>query len=431
MGPGFDALGLALGMYLEVKLGSGEGLADGHPALVAFTSAGGEGPIAVRSQIPMGRGLGFSGAARVAGVLAALAQQDGGCTEVAELATETLARAADLEGHEDNVAASLYGGVVAVAGGRAVQVPLGLEPAIVVWVPTTKTSTDESRGRLPSSVTLADATFNIGRTALLVAALAAGDRNALRTATADRLHQDVRLASAPESRQAMNAAIDAGAWCSWLSGSGPTVAAMADPANARECRGRLAGHRPSARARPRPSGRRDRPHLSEAKDAELCGGVASGVGFARGSQPSAASKRAISSCASSRASSCMFIRAIASRVGSVSWCCADPSVTTRAASDSRPTICSVSSVSSIRRCEEGARDAVTTSRSSTTACSSTSLAMSAIGDCSSFRRVRRGSHGRTEATTRRKRRWRRAEPEGSNSQRNGAELLPRTPTRLE
>ncbi len=158
----------------------------------------------------------------------------GGCTEVTELASETLARAAVLEGHEDNVAASLYGGVVAVAGGRAVKVPLGFEPAIVVWVPTAKTSTDESRGRLPSSVTLADASFNIGRTALLVAALAAGDRNALRSATADRLHQDVRLASAPESRRAMAVAVEAGAWCSWLSGSGPTVAAMADPKTARD-----------------------------------------------------------------------------------------------------------------------------------------------------------------------------------------------------
>ena len=61
MGPGFDALGLALGMYLDVKLEKGDGLADGHPALVAFNAAGGEGPISVRSQIPMGRGLGFSG----------------------------------------------------------------------------------------------------------------------------------------------------------------------------------------------------------------------------------------------------------------------------------------------------------------------------------------------------------------------------------
>ncbi len=138
-----------------------------------------------------------------------------------------------LEGHEDNVAASLYGGVVAVAGGRAVRVPLGLEPAIVVWVPTARTSTEESRGKLPASVSLADATFNVGRTALLVAALAAGDAGALRSATADRLHQDIRLAAAPESRRAMDAAVEAGAWCSWLSGSGPTIAALVSPEEAK------------------------------------------------------------------------------------------------------------------------------------------------------------------------------------------------------
>ncbi len=232
MGPGFDALGLALGMYLEVRLAKGDALADGHPSLVAFASAGGEGPISVRSQIPMGRGLGFSGAARVAGVLAALAQQHASA-DVPALAEETLARSAVLEGHEDNVAASLYGGIVAVAGGRAVRVPLGLEPAIVVWVPTARTSTEESRGKLPASVSLADATFNVGRTALLVAAIAAGDTSALRSATADRLHQDIRLAAAPESRRAMDAAVEAGAWCAWLSGSGPTIAAMAAPADAR------------------------------------------------------------------------------------------------------------------------------------------------------------------------------------------------------
>ena len=232
MGPGFDALGLALGMYLEVRLAKGDALADGHPSLVAFASAGGEGPISVRSQIPMGRGLGFSGAARVAGVLAALAQKNDGA-DVDALADETLDRAAALEGHEDNVAASLYGGVVAVAGGTAVRVPLGLEPTIVVWVPTARTSTEESRGKLPASVSLADATFNVGRTALLVAALAAGDAAALSSATADRLHQDIRLAAAPESRRAMNAAVEAGAWCSWLSGSGPTIAALVAPDDAK------------------------------------------------------------------------------------------------------------------------------------------------------------------------------------------------------
>jgi homoserine kinase len=75
-------------------------------------------------------------------------------------------------------------------------------------------------------VPIADVTFNIGRTALLVAALAAGEVAALREATRDRVHQDVRLAAAPPSRAALEAALAAGAWASWLSGSGPTVAAM-------------------------------------------------------------------------------------------------------------------------------------------------------------------------------------------------------------
>ena len=137
------------------------------------------------------------------------------------------------ESLKKKVAASLYGGVVAVSGGRAVRVPLGLEPSIVVWVPTARTSTAESRGKLPASVSLADASFNVGSTALLVAATEAGNVDALRSATTDRLHQDIRLAAAPESRRAMDAAVDAGAWCSWLSGSGPTIAAMAAPAQAK------------------------------------------------------------------------------------------------------------------------------------------------------------------------------------------------------
>jgi homoserine kinase len=131
-----------------------------------------------------------------------------------------------LEGHADNVAASLYGGIIATAAGRAVRVPLAFDPAIVVWIPSFTTSTDESRARLGPDVRLADAVFNIGRTALLVAALAAGDVDALRSATEDRLHQDRRLTAAEPSRLALAAATDAGAWCAWLSGSGPTVAAM-------------------------------------------------------------------------------------------------------------------------------------------------------------------------------------------------------------
>jgi homoserine kinase len=103
---------------------------------------------------------------------------------------------------------------------------MSFDPAMVMWVPSFVTSTDESRTKLRAEVPMADVVFNLGRTALLVAALAAGEVSALREATRDRLHQDARLAVAEPSRRAIDAALAAGAWASWLSGSGPTVAAM-------------------------------------------------------------------------------------------------------------------------------------------------------------------------------------------------------------
>lgn len=226
-------MGMALSMHAEAGVidgdvpPSGQRIDQYHPAGVAFRRAGGEGELWVCSPIPVGRGLGFSGAVRVAGVVAAHAQRHGSDPDrlVAEL-PRMLALATELEGHADNVAASLFGGIVATADGRAVRIPLAFDPAVVVWIPSFTTSTDESRTKLGSEVALSDAVFNIGRTALLVAALAAGDTGALRVATQDRLHQDRRLAAAEPSRTALQAALDAGAWCSWLSGSGPTVAAM-------------------------------------------------------------------------------------------------------------------------------------------------------------------------------------------------------------
>lgn len=232
LGPGFDALGMALDLHAEVgTMAAGpvprraivEG--DGHPAVVAFRAGGGTGELWVRSPIPSGRGLGFSGAMRIGGLVAAFAQRGFDVTDAATR-TEILAIAERLEGHADNVAASLHGGVVATAGGRVVDVPLALDPVVLAWVPPSTTSTDVSRGRLPASVSYADAAFNVGRTALLVAALAAGDVAALRTATEDRLHQEVRFAAAPGSRDALEAGLAAGAWCGWLSGSGPTVALL-------------------------------------------------------------------------------------------------------------------------------------------------------------------------------------------------------------
>jgi homoserine kinase len=101
-----------------------------------------------------------------------------------------------------------------------------------VWVPAHQTLTDHARAALPAQVPFADAVFNLGRTALLVAALVTGDVEALRDATADRLHQDTRLSRAAGSAAAIRAALDAGAWAAWLSGSGPSVAALCAPADA-------------------------------------------------------------------------------------------------------------------------------------------------------------------------------------------------------
>lgn len=237
LGPGFDALGMALSLHAEMGLHRGGELPEGaravdrhHPGAVAFAELGGTGALWERCSIPAGRGLGFSGAVRVAGGVLAVAQRRGELD--ADGRAEVMEAVARLEGHPDNVAASLYGGVVVAAGGRVVPVRLGFDPAIVVWVPSFVTRTDESRKALPATVPLADAAFNLGRVALLVAALGDGDVGSLRIATEDRLHQPVRLAAAEPSRAAMAAAVDAGAWCSWLSGSGPTVAAMCAMADA-------------------------------------------------------------------------------------------------------------------------------------------------------------------------------------------------------
>lgn len=237
LGPGFDTLGMALTLYAEI--GSVDGADVGsvpegarpidqhHPATIAHRRAGGSGSLWERCSIPAGRGMGYSGAVRVGGVLLAMAQQaDGAFVPSTDDLHAALVLAAELEGHADNVAASLYGGVVATADGRVVQVPLAIDPAIVVWIPSTVTKTDESRRALGAPVAFDDVVFNLGRLAVLVAALAAGDVDALRLGVQDRVHQPARLAHAGPSRDAIQAATDAGAWASWLSGSGPTVATM-------------------------------------------------------------------------------------------------------------------------------------------------------------------------------------------------------------
>jgi homoserine kinase len=240
LGPGFDALGMALSLYLVAGVDGESSPLEGarvvdshHPAQVAFVETGGTGSLWVASRIPMGRGLGFSGAARVAGVVASHAQRNGiGAASFDSAKRSILHLTTAMEGHPDNVAASLYGGVTASASGEVVCLPLGVDPAIVAWVPETQTSTEKSRTSIPAQIALKDVIFNIGHTALVMGALASGDTSVMRAAFTDRLHQDVRLAAAPTSKAALEAALSTSAWAAWLSGSGPTVAVMCDRAEA-------------------------------------------------------------------------------------------------------------------------------------------------------------------------------------------------------
>jgi len=245
LGPGFDGVGMALSIHAAVGVmdldpmpDRAKVVDDHHPATIAYRAAGGSGAVWVRSDIPMGRGLGFSGAVRVGGALCG-AVESGANPDDDSTRQHVLDVTAGLEGHADNVAASLLGGVVGTNGHRASRVPLGCELAVVVWIPDFTTSTSESRTKLPSTVAFNDAVFNVTHTALLLAALASGDLASLAEATADRLHQDARLAKAAPSRRALDAMRDAGAIAVWLSGSGPTVACFARPAEAERVAGAL------------------------------------------------------------------------------------------------------------------------------------------------------------------------------------------------
>ena len=127
------------------------------------------------------------------------------------------------------------------------RIPLARELAVVVWIPEGETATASARRLLPEQVTFDDAVFNVGRTALLVAALAAGAVDAMRVATEDRLHQNRRLARARDTRVAIDAMLDAGAFAAWLSGSGPIGRGVRRPRRRGDA-SRPRSRRPAARS---------------------------------------------------------------------------------------------------------------------------------------------------------------------------------------
>ncbi len=247
LGPGFDCLALALALYNTAELSLTEGQTrvevegegadvlphdDHHLTLQAARralEALGRRPagfhLRARNAIPPASGLGSSAAAVVAGLVAANALAGGG------LSTEDLlALATELEGHADNAAAALLGGLTAVApDGRpplARRLPCA-DLKVAVALPQVRLRTAEMRRALPEKVPLADAAFNLGRTVLVVEALRQGDYDLLARALEDRLHQPYRAPFIPGFGRAVAAARGAGAAAVALSGAGPALVAFA------------------------------------------------------------------------------------------------------------------------------------------------------------------------------------------------------------
>ena len=228
LGPGFDTLALALSLYVEVEAeesdtfqvsahGEGSGLAatSNHlGAQVAMRVLGhSDVRLTIRSQIPLGRGLGSS-AAFASACAAALGAKD------------PFEIASGFDGHPENAAASVFGGFVTATavGSKLICNRLGVDPdlAVVTVIPVIELATKTARGVLPESVSFRDATFNLGRMGLLVAGIA--DLSLLvPEATQDKLHQSYRSALFPKSNDVMAALINSGAIASCWSGAGPTI----------------------------------------------------------------------------------------------------------------------------------------------------------------------------------------------------------------
>ena len=245
LGPGFDAFGLALGLYDELEVRAvdqgltvrvdGEGATEVprdsshlvvrslHTALDMLGRPVDGLELRCVNRIPHGRGLGSSAAAIVGGVLAAF-----GLTGSPVDHERVLRLAARIEGHPDNVAACVYGGFTIAwndaDGGRAVR--LEPDPAIsaVAYVPPDPLSTEQARGLLPDTVAHADAAANAGRAALLATAVTSRP-DLLLLATEDRLHQQYRAPAMPDSA-ALVGELRAAGVPAVVSGAGPTVLAL-------------------------------------------------------------------------------------------------------------------------------------------------------------------------------------------------------------
>lgn len=227
LGPGFDVLGAALSLHLELEVqetgsfgvtSDVEVPADRSNLVVrAFEhlhpADGFE--FRINSGIPLSRGLGSSAAAIVAGLLAA--------DHIFELDADVMSLAAELEGHPDNVAAALNGGFVVCDGSKVhrFEPPMGLEAVLVI--PDQGVDTVAARAALPTTVPLADAIFNVAHAATLMLGLANSDWELIGEGLRDRLHQPARAEMYPRSAALLERAESIGALGATISGAGPSV----------------------------------------------------------------------------------------------------------------------------------------------------------------------------------------------------------------
>lgn len=247
LGPGFDVFGLALQLYSTVTLEITGNKTDvvvrgvdvekipSSPEHIAFQAvetiyqkSGKQMPDGIRltieNGIPAIRGLGGSGTAILGGLLTANVLCGNPFSR-----SDLLNFASIIEGHPDNVAASLYGGlVISVQEDKHIHtIQLACDPAlhVVLAIPEFTLSTQKARDILPKTVGFSDAIYNISRSSLLVASIATGKLEMLSIAMNDKLHQPYRSTLIPGFDDVVEAAISAGALSIALSGAGPTIAA--------------------------------------------------------------------------------------------------------------------------------------------------------------------------------------------------------------
>ena len=227
LGPGFDVLAAALALHLEVEVRE-TGSFSVHTSVDvprdrsnlvvrAFERLhpADQFEFAISSSIPLSGGLGSSAAAAVAGLMAA--------DHMFELDADVRALAVECEGHPDNVAAALEGGLV-ICDGPSVhrfEPPMGLEAVLVI--PAQAVSTDAARGPLPDRVPLADAVFNVAHASMLVRGLSIGDWDLIAAGLGDRLHEPHRAHLYPRSIELARRAQSLGALGATISGAGPAV----------------------------------------------------------------------------------------------------------------------------------------------------------------------------------------------------------------